>query len=196
MNMGPTVSVKGTGLVSSGHWIEQTYGPEVWQEILRSLSPEARSVFENALITNWYPVELLDETWTAFHDRCHPSNGRFQEVMMKQGVFIAQENLSTIYDLLLMFVRTPQQLLKIMPRLWKTYFQGVAVEVEPLSSKQQQGRFRANGLKRLHHISPVACGWIEFAFMKIGVEEVQIAEETYLSGKTASDELAFQVSWG
>lgn len=189
----PEVAVKGTGLISSGEFIRNTYGDAVWRRLERQLSPPARQHFATPLASNWYPLDGLDELWRAFHRTCHDGDPNFPRIMAQMGEFIAHDNLSSIYELLLSFVRTPQQLMRIMPRLWKTYFRGVQVDMGPVGAGH--GSFLTRHLGTLNHISPVACGWIHFAFKKIGVEGALVTEQSYDAGHTASDAMTFRVDW-
>ena len=191
------VTVKGAGIRSSRKWIERTYGAEVLAEILQGVSPEAAEIFRDPLASNWFPVKLVDEVWQELeHHRREADHRPFRELMVEHGIYIAQDNLSTIYDILFIFVRTPRQLFNMMPRLWKTYFRGVEVTVDGSLLDERRGLVRARGLGALHHISPVVCGWTEVAFGKVKVRDFRVEEESYAAGRKASDEIVLHMSWG
>jgi hypothetical protein len=50
-------------------------------------------------------------------------------------------------------------------------------------------------LGSVHHIAPIACGWISYGFKRAGAERVEVAEESYRAGQTAADPLRFRISW-
>lgn len=187
---------RGTGLLSINKWIAETYGPKVHRRLLKAVSPETAEALQNALPATWYPVEHTAEIWRALRDELPwDSSGAFEQAMTAQGEFIAQDNLSTVFRVLLIFVRGPEQMFKQLPKFWHQYFDGIEVELDESEIDQGKGVCTVHNLGRVEHLSPVAAGWIDFGLRKVGAEEVHVEEECYTDGATAGDPLRFHLSW-
>lgn len=187
---------KGTGVMSSVKWIRETYGPEVLQKVRRALSPETARVVDNPLAVQWYPVSVLDELWLGLRQHVHEGNeAAFERAMIEQGKFIADDNLSTVFRVLLSFMGTPEQMFRSFPRLWAQYFDGIDVENDDSEASAGHGNTRVHGLGGLHYVAPVVAGWTELGFKKVGAKHVQVHEESYREGTVAADPLVFHVSW-
>ncbi|MGD2114984.1 MAG: hypothetical protein PVG07_08025 [Acidobacteriota bacterium] len=187
---------KGTGVMSSVRWIREAYGPEVLKEVHRSLSPEVAEIVKNPLAVQWYPVSVLDQLWLGLRTRVHAGNDpAFEQAMIEQGKFIAEDNLSTVFRVLLAFVGSPEQMFKTLPRLWAQYFDGIDVANDESAIAEKRGSTRVHGLGNLHYIAPVVAGWTELGFKKVGAKHVRVREESYQEGKVTADPLVFHVAW-
>lgn len=187
---------KGTGLLGSVKWIREAYGRELYRELTRALSKPTAEALENALATEWYPVSITDELWETFRTLAHPDDAAaFERAMVEQGKFVAADNLNTVFRVMLIFVGSPEQMFTNFPRLWGQYFEGIRVENDESEVARGRGTTRVYGLGGLRHIAPVAAGWSEFGFRKVGATRVSVVEESWADGEPAADPLVFRTEW-
>lgn len=188
--------VKGTGLMSSANWIRKTYGDATFKEIVRSLSPETVECVTNPSAAGWYPAGHISELWSAIERVAHPDDPEgLARALRDQGHYIASDNLSTVFRVLLALIGSPEQMFQSTDRLWSQYFQGVRVENDDSLLHEKQGTTLIYGLGEIRHIAPVACGWTEAGYSKVGAKNIQVYEEAYDKGETAADPLVFVLSW-
>lgn len=142
------------------------------------------------------PVRHVDEVWTGLRNAAHPDDPKgFERNLRAMGRFIAEDNLSTVFRVILAFVGSPEQMVRSLPRLWGQYFEGVEVELDDSGLPEKRGNTVVRNLGDLHHVAPVACGWIDYGLTKVGAKRVQVWEERYREGATAADPLRFRLSW-
>lgn len=193
---GEQARVRGAGLMSTNKWLRETYGPETLKEILKELSPAAAESLASPLATEWYPAGFVSEIYTTIQRVAH-SDGKedFGRVLRELGRFLASDNLSTVFRVLLAFVSSPQQMFQNIDRFWGQYFQGVRVENDVSEIDRGRGTTYVYGLGEIEYLAPVSCGWTELGFTKVGARDVRCEEDAFAAGKTAADPLIFRVSW-
>lgn len=79
--------------------------------------------------------------------------------------------------------------------MWTTYFRDITVEVEAGSDGPGTATCKVKGLGDFHYISPLAAGWIEFAYKKVGVKYIEVRELNYRTNYTNPDELVYKIKW-
>jgi hypothetical protein len=180
-------------LRSSIDWILQNYGEDTWQKILSLLPAELQGKARNVVTPLMYPAALGDKIYRVFADECCGKEQKArEEAFRKMGRYIAEENLSTVYRLLLRFM-TPGQFLGRLPKVWTTYFDGIDVTVQQ-DAEAQNGTCRVRGLD-IAYMSLVASGWIELGYEKVGATSSTVLERSWKSGQIASDDMVFEISW-
>jgi len=188
--------VKGTGLMSSANWIRKTYGEATFKEIVRSLSPAAVESLTSPSAAGWYPAAHISEIWRALERVAHPNDpASLARALRDQGHYIASDNLSTVFRVLLALIGSPEQMFQSSDRLWGQYFKGVRVEKDDSELQAKRGTTMIYGLAGVHHIAPVACGWTEAGYGKVGARNIKVHEEAYEQGETTAEPLVFVLSW-
>jgi|GEM_PF-1313210 len=188
---------KGTGLMSSANWIRKTYGKETLDQIAAAISPEAAESLKLPLATEWYPVSHISEIWTAVGQVAHPgSSEAFTRSLRELGRFVASDNLSTVFRVLTALIGSPEQMFRSIERFWNQYFQGIQVDNDESALDHKRGVSRVHGLGEVSYLAPVACGWLELGFEKVGARHIRVVEEAFSErGEIAADPLVFRLSW-
>jgi len=194
---GGAAKAKGTGLMSSVSWIRTTYGKETLDQITAQLSPEAAETVKQPLATEWYPASQISELWSAVSQVAHPDDrDAFLRAMRELGRFVASDNLSTVFRVLIALIGTPEQMFRSIERFWGQYFQGVRVENDESELAAKRGTSRVYGLGEVEYMAPVACGWLELGFEKAGAKRIKVTEEAFSErGESSADPLVFRLTW-
>ena len=188
---------KGTGLMSSANWIRKTYGKETFDRIAAAISPEAAETLKQSQATEWYPLSHVSEIWSAVGEVAHPGDrDGFRRALGDLGRFVASDNLSAVFRVLIALIGTPEQMFRSIDRFWGQYFQGVRVDNDESELDARRGTSRVHGLGEVHYLAPVACGWLELGFEKVGARRIQVIEEAFsVRGEIAADPLVFRLDW-
>jgi hypothetical protein len=188
---------KGTGLMSSANWIRKTYGKETFDRIAAAVSPEAAENLKLPLATEWYPASHLSEIWSAVGEIAHPGDrDAFVRALGELGRFVASDNLSTVFRVLIALIGTPEQMFRSIDRFWGQYFQGVRVDNDDAELAARKGTSRVHGLGEVQYLAPVACGWLELGFEKVGARRIKVVEEAFSErNEITADPLVFQLDW-
>lgn len=184
--------IKGIGLRGAIEWIKKNYGEEGFQKVLDISPPSLKEEYSNILTSLWYPSQIADSLFAAFAESGLGGHGLDLDKSFRLlGAFIAEDNLSVLYKVLLVFAK-PSVLLGSLPKIWKMYFDGIDVAVEP-TSDGYTGTCRVKGLGDLRYISPVAAGWLEFLYRKVGVKGIDVHELNYRIDSPSNDELIYKI---
>ncbi len=191
------VMVRGAGLMSTSRWIRETYGEATFKELVRSLPPAAAEALASPRPTEWYPAPLVSEIYLAIRETAHPGDPRgFERALRDLGHFLAKDNLSAVFRVLVAFTPSPEEMFRKIGQFWAQYWQGVRVENDVSDLAAGRGVTRVYGLGDVQYLAPVACGWTEVGFQKVGAKHVRVRERAFAEGETAADPLVFEVSWG
>lgn len=171
--------VKGVGLKTSIDWIKANYGEEGFKKVLEGCTASSRQDYEVVLVSAWYPTVIADALYVSFvKSGLGGSGDELDKTLLRLGLYIAETNLSTLYKVVFYFVK-PNTMLGLLPRMWKAYFDGITLEVEAGSEGPNTGTCRVKGLGDFRYISPVAGGWIDLAYRKVGARDVVVSELNY-----------------
>ncbi len=192
-----SAKAKGTGLMSSANWIRKTYGKEAFEQVAAAISPAAAEAMRHPLATEWYPASVISEAWTAVGRVAHPGDDpAFHRALRELGRFVASDNLSTVFRVMIALIGTPDQMFRTIERFWNQYFQGVHVDNDDAALDRKVGVSRVHGLGEVQYLAPVACGWLELGFEKVGAKRIQVVEEAFSErGEIAADPLVFRLTW-
>ncbi len=183
---------KGTGTRGARDYIIKTFGDAAWRDILARVPETHRKDLAEPLPFAWYPIAGVDAMYRALFETCCKSDPATAERVLRElGVYVAADNLSTIYKIVLAMAK-PAHLFGMLPRLWTTYFQNIEVQVE--RTGERKGVVTVRGLP-IFGIGPIANGWTEFAYAKLGAKSSQSSERRWAAGDRASNEMTFDVSW-
>lgn len=195
MNENGGAMAKGTGMLSTVRWIREHYGSDVHRRLLASLPRDVARAYGRTLATEWYPVHYVDAMQAALEEHHNGDVDAFRRAMIAQGRFIAEDNLSTVFRVLLIFVGSPSELFRTLGKFWNQYFQGIEVEVDETSVDEGRGVCTVHHLGGVRHLSPLVYGWTDYGFRKVGATEVEVEERAYERGQATADPLVFEISW-
>lgn len=187
--------VKGAGPKTTLEWVRKNYGEEGFKKVLDGCTPSTRSTLEAIIISAWYPTAVADDVCVSFANSGLVGKGpNLDRAFRLLGVFIAENNLSTLYKVVFKFV-TPDTMLGLLPRMWKTYFDGIETDVQHETEGPNTGTCRVKGLGDFRYISPLAAGWVEFAYKKVGAAYISAQELNYRQDFPNPDELIYKLRW-
>lgn len=188
---------KGTGLMSSVIWIRETYGKETLAAIASDISPVAAASVKSPMATEWYPVSHISELWSGIGRIAHPGDpDGLARALRELGRFVASDNLSTVFRVLIALIGSPEQMFRSVDRFWGQYFQGVRVDNDESELASKRGTSRVYGLGEVSYLAPVACGWLELGLEKVGARHIQVTEDAFTNDRAPSaDPLVFRISW-
>lgn len=191
----PEVMAKGTGIRSSCDFIAARFGDETLAKIVGGLPADLREIWPELLSSVWYPARFHGALWSALAEEViGPSQEARSRVFRELGRHVAEDNLSTVYRVLISLA-WPDTLISMLPRLWRMYFDHVQVEVKR-ERGAKHGQVTVSGLGEVPYLSPVACGWLELAYAKVGARDFEVVELEWQEGHIASDRMVFLLSWG
>lgn len=188
------ISCKGSAPASTRVYIVKEYGLPVWEKVLREVSPEHREAMDKPLAFAWYPIEAFDQLFAGlFRHCCNEDPHRADRFFREVGRYIAEDNLNTIYKVVLALAQ-PDHILPLLPRLWANYFSGIEVKVERPDPTVRKGTCTVRHLP-FRFVGPTASGWIELAFRKVGCPNARVTERRFLKGDLVADPFVFDVHW-
>jgi hypothetical protein len=185
--------IKGGSLRLSFEFVEAQIGSEAWQARLKTLSGDTLIGCTRPLSSSWYPLECAQFIWDALVDEKFGGDPRAAEPTLREvGRVVAEANLSTIYRAFLMLAR-PETIIRMLPRMWTTYFDGIIADSELVGP--QHGRGTVRGLGSLRMLAPVASGWLSLALEKSGGANPVVREAAWERGEVSGDPLEFTLHW-
>ena len=112
--------VKGNALRTIEHCFTELCGTDAHLAALRLLSNPLRASLEQRLIlaSNWYPITWYRDMFAAFRESQHAGTELPREIG-RRGV---RRDMSAVYKQLLLKMVSPQALLGLSQRLFKSYF--------------------------------------------------------------------------
>jgi hypothetical protein len=150
-------------------FVERKYGAEGVEVLLRDAQPHDVSVFRGLILrAGWYPVGTWNRLSEAFVTNLA---GGDVEAYNEMGVYVAEQDLNTIYKLLLKLA-SPTMLMPRLGWLWDRYFDFGKLETEQKDDRLFLVRLNAPtdvdaGLSRLT-CSVGIPGWFQRAVVMTG----------------------------
>ena len=113
------MEVKGTAVKSIGEYVKKNY-PSKYEDWLKSMPEESRSLFEKGILTNqWYPMRTAAIVPTK--QICDMFFGGMLEGAWQSGRYSAQVALTGIYKLYVM-VSKPGHIIERASRIFAAYY--------------------------------------------------------------------------
>lgn len=186
--------MKGSGIRSVLLYVEQAHGVGAVAHVLEGLPRTALPGPGGFLVANYYDVSTLAHIWDRYAALVSPTIDLdvLDADFRKMGAFVADNTVATVYKLLLTIV-TPDTLIARLPSLWGTYFEAPEVSVALLGPRR--GRCIVQGVKHLPFIGPVAAGWIEYAFARVGATTSSVIETGWDAGDVRPRIPTFTITW-
>jgi hypothetical protein len=127
---------KGSLLVHVKAWVVREQGKEGWEAVAAALPAADRAVLTGLLLGGgWYPVGIWNRSLNAYNERFAPSERERQRSMTEMSAWVAQEDLSTIFKVLLR-IATPAMVLERTPGLWSRYFDVGQIKARELGERR------------------------------------------------------------
>jgi hypothetical protein len=189
-----TAFQKGSVTASGHKMLRETYGEDVWKQVLDRLDEDDRRIVANVAMVTQYPLVTEGRVFALLHeiafagdrgrlDREFRAMGRKQADIMLDGIF-------SIFARML----SPHQAFSRAGSLIAAAYTGVTSDTEPAASGNG-GVIHIRGLAEVTHLAPWLCGWMERALERFGASRAKVRERSWDAGNDASDDLAFVISW-
>jgi hypothetical protein len=119
--------IKGNAIGGLKDFVERRYGPEGLDVLLQEADERDVAVFRGLILrAGWYPVGTWNRMSEAFVSNLA---GGDVEIYNEMGVYVADQDLNTIYKLLLKLA-SPAMLMPRLGWLWDRYFDFGKLETE------------------------------------------------------------------
>jgi hypothetical protein len=182
-----TPLAKGTAFLHDHEYIERTYGPEAWANVLSRLSPEDRETYASMVAIGWYENALLVRIFIAIEAALAPRDPAILETL---GRYAAEQDLTRIHRILLRMAN-PALVLEKATGIWHRFFDTGTWHVERI----ENGANAILGGAGVTH--EMMCknlrAYIQRLFELVGAKGVTV---THVKCKTRGDEhCEYAVRW-
>jgi hypothetical protein len=187
--------IRGVGLRGVCNYLRKVERSSLVDEIIASLPAEHRPGPTGFLSASTYDLAVLDAILRGYHRELERTKraGETERAMRAIGTSIAEDNLNTVFKLVLSMVK-PNTFIEKLPALWGLYFSDADVSAKVTA--EGTGVCVARGLDAAF-LAPIACSWIEFGLRHVGAKEpIHCSEEQWSAGVVAARETRFTVKWG
>ncbi|MBN1184332.1 MAG: DUF2378 family protein [Bacteroidales bacterium] len=164
------MEVKGTAVKTIGEYVKKNY-PSKYDEWLKSMPEESRSLFEKGILTNqWYPVR--EAAIVPTKRICDMFFGGMLEGAWQSGRYSAQVALTGIYKLYVMMSK-PAHIIERASRVFSAYYSDSDISVTNKTSNSVD--FIISEFPQPNEvIENRIAGWIEAALELSGCKNVTV----------------------
>ncbi len=125
------ILAKGVNFLYARRFIEQEYGKDMWDRVLRSLPQDVQEIWgEGILVNKEYPFTAFKATMSALSSVLGAAKERELTLIYE---YIADQSLNKIYKIFFSLTN-PSFVIKNYPKLWDKFFNTGKVEV-PVAEK-------------------------------------------------------------
>ncbi len=177
--------IKGTLLSIAKQWIKEK-GKE--EEILASLPPKTKVIFENPIPTKFYEIKLINPLLEAMVKIIGKGN---EAILNEYGAYEAERISKTYMRFLLKFV-TPEGLIKRIPIFSKRNFTPGYIKINQL--KKGYAVVSLCEFKGGKLFCPLITGRLRRTLEIIGAKEIEV-RETKCIYRTKDDHCEWEIKW-
>ncbi|MFO0560033.1 MAG: hypothetical protein U0269_18610 [Polyangiales bacterium] len=187
--------VRGVGLRGICNYLRKAERSGLADEIIASLPAEHRPGSMGFLSASTYDLAVIDAILRGYHRELERTKraSETERAMRAIGASIAEDNLNTVFKLVLSLVK-PNTFVEKLPSLWGLYFSDADASAKVTA--EGTGVCVVRGIE-VAFLAPIACSWIEFGLRHVGAKEpIRCSEEQWSAGVVATREAKFTVKWG
>lgn len=185
------VLAKGVNFLYARQFIENEYGPEKWNAILRALPKGCHDVWSGGIMAHKsYPFSAFKEMTTAL---ARESASLKKEQLARIYEFIADQSLNKVYKIFFSFTN-PSFVIRNYPKLWANFFNSGKVEV-PLAGKGHAVLKFTLPEIFLDWLSPACLGYSKKAVEMSGGRDLSINELSRNLVDQGTWEITFELRW-
>jgi hypothetical protein len=157
---------------STAVFMRDTFGEQELAQILKEVSPGARSAATSLKPAEWCPVDVFAELLRGLAAKSNGNADHARDRLVACGEFIAREATNTFLKIVIRML-TPSLFAKKLPDLWRRDCSGGTFEVDAADNRIV---IRLAGMGGFDHVPCTAAGFVKFALTTMGktVEQVQI----------------------
>ena len=186
------VLIKGMAIRSTLDWIQRTQGRPAAEQILSRIDQPLRDQLAQTKPSDWRPIELFSALLEAYVHSSYCPQDQIETQLKTLGTYIAESNLTTVYRVMLAFVK-PDTYARHIPRLWGEYFKGLTATVEYTDT--HAARNLTSPLNGCKYLSPCVVGWTELAYRHVGARYADVRELNFSLTNPAPDVFDIRIEW-
>lgn len=187
----PSTSIaRGANFVFARDFVQQRYGPEMWQRVLGRLSSEHRQLWESPLLL----VGTYDfGAFKAAAAAVGAETGAGDRALAAMYEYAADKSLNTLYKVFFRLAN-PSFVIGNFPKLWPRFFTAGEVRVSQVERDRAELRFTVPEIF-LDWLGPACLGYSSKAVQLAGGRGVQVQEIGRQPGRDGAWEVGYQVRW-
>lgn len=165
--LGVPVRIKGTALLDTVEAARKREGEQRLAQIVQSLLPPFRHVFENGIVpTSYYSLDAF----VAFLEAGFRLGGDDERILIKRTEAVAERQLTGLYRVFIK-LGSPEFVIRRITTIHQTFFTGVGISVE---LRHGDARVRYSGFRKQHRLMEyVMFGFYQKALQICGAREAR-----------------------
>lgn len=159
------MNIRAQGLLNAALWLEERRGREALADVLARCRPELRERYMTVLAIEWHPMaELVEFIEVAERTLRVPEGSAAREM----GAHGARKNLSGVVKRSLLYLASPDYLLRRIAGLWLQFNDRGAMHMRHLDDKY--GLLEVEGVPQPHKLfCATLTGWTEVVADAVGL---------------------------
>jgi hypothetical protein len=184
---GVPIRIKGTSLLDAVEATRKREGEQRLAQIVASLLPTYRQVFENGIVpTGYYSLDAF----VAFLEAGFRFGGDDERILIKRTEAVAERQLTGIYRVFIK-LGSPEVVIRRITTIHQTYFTGIGISVE---LRRGDARIRYTGFRKQHRLMEyVMIGFYQKALKICGARDVRVQMSIPMADDVEFCEL--HISW-
>lgn len=189
-------AVKGFELISVLRTVDEHLDGEQRARFEASLSEDFRRERDQLRPGGWYPIDWSEQLDRAFIAAHQVGEGKPAADLIEHFAGInARRNQTTVLKLLMRFLK-PHSLVRVIPKLWRRYYNRGTVQVLELSKEDRRARLALLDFPYKRYMPTACVGWIKEAFVAMGIEDAEVRVLSYDPTGPARESYEFELRWG
>lgn len=185
------VMAKGVNFLYAKRFITESYGPEIWEKVVGSLSKDSREIWgDSIMVSSLYPFAAFKEmiaNLTSF------VGSMKNEELAKIYEHIADQSLNKVYKIFFSFAN-PSFVIKNYPKLWEKFFNTGKVEVPQAEKGHAILKFTLPEIF-LDWLPPACLGYSKKAVEMAGGRGLRMVEVSRKDVSAGQWEIVFDLRW-
>jgi hypothetical protein len=185
------VMAKGVNFICAKKYIEKKYGKETWEQIMRSLSDEARAVWNDCLLAgSEYPFLAFKEMMSSLSSVLKTAKDAEIAAVYE---YIADQSLNTMYKIFFRLAQ-PSFVIKNYPLLWSRFFNAGTVDVPAADKGHASVRFLLPDVFD-NWLPPACLGYSKKAVAMAGGGDLTVKRTSYEKKPAGVFESVYELRW-
>jgi len=185
------IQMRGYVPLSAAVYLRGAAGEQAAQQLLGSMSPQARRALETATQASWCPAGDVAEVFQVIASLGKGNEDQARMHLVECGKHAAREASNTFLRLLMKLL-TPAMFAKKLPELWGRDCTGGRITVQLHEDRIVNHLLDMDGFD---HIAPVAVGYVMFALEAMGKSITKSTLHGWSLAQPSASDSWFEVSW-
>ncbi len=184
---GDPIRIKGTSIIDAVEAARKREGEQRLSQIIASLQPQLRQVFENGMVpTGYYSLDAF----VAFLEAGLRLGGDDERILIKRTEAVVERQLTGLYRVFIK-LGSPEFVIRRLTTIHPTYFTGIGITIE---LERGDARIRYTGFRKQHRLMEyVIIGFYQKALQICGARGVRVQMSVPMADEARFCEL--QVTW-